>query len=109
MLFLSQVWKIGRMTSPCLDGGEWAWALHPAVFQAQYMNILEFRFNKLDRFVAKSRNPQTFSVNVLVTLWDHFYLTYAFPPLQLIPCLLHRLEIDGVPGILISLNRTRWT
>lgn len=37
------------------------------------------------------RNPQAFTVEALVILWDQFNMTYAFPPLQILPRLLHRV------------------
>lgn len=46
---------------------------------------------KLYRFVPMFRNPQAFTVEALVILWDQFNMTYAFPPLQILPRLLHRV------------------
>lgn len=53
-------------------------------------------------FFARSRNPQIFTVDVLVTFWDQINSIYVFPSQQLLPHLLHRIKMGGIPVILIA-------
>lgn len=48
------------------------------------VHLLASRFNvKLERVVSRTRDPQAFRVDALVTLWDQFSPIYVFPLLQL--------------------------
>lgn len=68
------------------------------------MDLLASRFNKLDRLLAKSREPQAFAREALGMLWDKFNLFYFFHPL---PCLLFKIKMEGILLIIIATNWPR--
>ena len=47
-------------------------------------------------------DPWADAAHALVAPLVCYHLVYAFPPLQLLPRLLRRLEAEGVPAILIA-------
>lgn len=49
------------------------------------MDFLVSRFsNKLNKFVARSRDPQAFKADALVMLWNQSNLIYTFLPHQIL-------------------------
>lgn len=56
------------------------------------VDLLASKFNKLDRFDARTRDSQTFAVDSLVTLWDQFNLIFDYSPIKCLTCLLHRIQ-----------------
>lgn len=52
---------------------------------------------------------EAFIVGALMTLWDQFNLIHIFLPLQLLPHLIGRIEIEVILVILIALNWPRRT
>lgn len=97
------------------------WSLHPEVFQNLCCRwgmpdidlLLTSRFNtKLRNFHCRSRDPLAIEVDAQVFSWDQFNLLYYFPPLKLLPRLLCRIEVAGIPIIIIAPNwprQIRWT
>lgn len=62
---------------------------------------------QLDRIVTRSRDPWPSAVDALVSLLKQFHLIYALPSVQLLPHLLHRINMEGILAILIAMNRPR--
>ena len=108
-----QNWQADFLSRTTLDPGEWS--LHPEVFQnlcqkwgTPEVDLLASRLNrKVPRFVARSKDPWADASDALVAPWGHYHLIYAFPPLRLLPRLLHRVEAEGIPTILIATDWPR--
>lgn len=117
-------WQADFSSHQQLDSGEWPFPLE--IFHSLCLlrgmpdvNLLASRFNhKLYRFVPRSRNPQTFGVDALVSpliLWsgcpslsvDSAQLDLCIHPLKLLPYLLRRIEREGIPVIPFRLDWTR--
>lgn len=64
------------------------------------VDFLDSRFNnKVNRIVSMSRDA--------VTMWDPINGICSFQPLQILPGLFHRNDIEGIPVIFIALNLPR--
>lgn len=68
------------------------------------MDIMASKFNNnlSNKFIYRSRDPLAVAVDVLMALCDQFNLFFALPPLNLLPRLLCRIEMEGIPMILIA-------
>lgn len=74
------------------------------------LGLLVTKFkNKLGWFVIQTSNLQEFVVDALVTPLNPFSLTHAFPPMQSLPSLLHRIKVEGIPVIMITTSWPRKT
>lgn len=66
------------------------------------VDLLASRFSaKWDGFLSRTRDPQSFVMNALVTLWDLVSIMNAF--LQLLPCLFHSIWVEGISAIPVTL------
>lgn len=66
------------------------------------MDLLASR--KVQRFVARARDPLVDVSDALVASWSHYRFIYAFPALKPLPRLVRRVEAKGIPVILIALD-----
>lgn len=100
-------WIADYLSRETIDQGEWS--LHPEVFQlivARWglpdIDLMASRHNrKVQRFVARSLDPQAHAVDALVIPWD-FPLTYIFPPLALLPKVIKKVKRENTTTILIA-------
>ncbi|XP_063790602.1 uncharacterized protein LOC134945328 [Pseudophryne corroboree] len=99
-------WEADFLSRHDLHPGEWG--LHQEVFaqiasrwELPQVDMMASRLNtKLQRYCARSRDPQAIAVDALVTTWV-FQSVYVFPPLPLIPKVLRIIRKRGVRTILI--------
>ena len=91
-----------------LDQG--VWPFHPEIFHQLCLHwgtlevdLLAARLNRKERrFVARSRDPRTNAADALVAPWGQYPLLYVFLPLKLLLKLLRRIEVEGIPVILVD-------
>lgn len=111
----SLVWTFCQgalLNCQCLDPEKRS--LHPDVFQnlsqsweKPDVEILTSRFNnKLNRFVARTRNLLALAVDAVVIPWTLFRLIYAFPAVRI---LTHKTKVERTLVILFPLNWSRRT
>lgn len=101
-------WIADFLSRETVDPGEWA--LHPEVFLLLCqrwgfpdVDLFASRFNhKCPGYVSRSRDPKALAVDALITPWTGFQLLYLFPPLPLLPRVLKRVKLEGVPAILVA-------
>ncbi|CAJ0944457.1 unnamed protein product [Ranitomeya imitator] len=101
-------WAADFLSREGLAAGEWS--LHPEVFHqiclrwgTPDVDLTASRVNrKVPQFVSRSRDPLAVGVDALAIPWSQFELPYLFPPLPLLPKLLKKIKVEGVPVILIA-------
>ena len=101
-------WTADFLSRTIVDPGEWS--LHPEVFQELCrrwgrpdVDLMASRLNcKVPVYLARARDPKACGVDALVAPWQHFRLLYVFPPIPLLPKLLRRIALEGIPAILIA-------
>lgn len=95
-------WQMDYLSRQVLNQGEWS--LHSDGFHllcrwwgTPDVDLLVSQLNrKVPRFVARSRDPLADATDALVAPLRHYRLVYAFPPLKILPWLLHRTEAEGL-------------
>lgn len=98
-------WQADDLSQQVLNQGEWS--LHQEVFQqiclhwgSPEVDLMASQVNrKVQRFVARSRNPLAVASDALVAPLGQYRLIFTFPPLKLLPRLLRRIEAEGKPGV----------
>lgn len=101
-------WIADFLSRETVDPGEWS--LHPMVFHLicqrwgiPDVDLFASRLNhKLPLYVSRARDPKALATDALVAPWKGFQLLYLFPPLPLLPRVLKRVKMEGVPAILIA-------
>ncbi|XP_073491076.1 uncharacterized protein [Aquarana catesbeiana] len=101
-------WQADYLSRQQLLPGEWS--LHPDVFWAicqrwgvPDVDLFASRFNKkIDRFVARTKDPLACGTDALVIPWHRFSLIYAFPPILLLPRLLRRIRQERKSVLLVA-------
>lgn len=91
-----------RAHSDLVSGAVDVWILESGLSNQKYF--------RLYRIVTRIWDPQAFTVDALLTLWDTVNLIYAFLPLKFLPRLPWRIEKKGVPMIFMapSFPRSAW-
>lgn len=101
-------WQADFLSRQQMSPGEWS--LHPEVFQVicrkwgtPEVDVMASRFNaKVAKFVSRTRDPLACGTDALVCPWHQFALIYAFPPIRMLPRLLHRIQRERKPAILVA-------
>ncbi|XP_040269756.1 RNA helicase Mov10l1 [Bufo bufo] len=58
--------------------------------------------NMVPTFLARALDPEAYGVDALVSPWQGFPRLYVFPPLPLLPKVLRKIMLEGIPTILIA-------
>ncbi|CAJ0947618.1 unnamed protein product [Ranitomeya imitator] len=106
-------WAADFLSRQGLASGEWE--LHPEIFQqiclhwgTPDVDLMASRLNaKVTNFIACSRDPQAIGVDALISPWHRFHFLYVFPPLPLLPKVIRKIKLEGVPLILVAPNWPR--
>lgn len=64
--------------------------------------LASHHYRKVPQFVVREPDTLMNATEALMALWAQFHFIYLFPSLKLLPRLLHRMEAEGIPVILVA-------